>query len=156
MAEEEKKVESGNNESMDATTYIEALNKIKSSTVDKSLYEESLKENRQLMNALANGSTLQPAEAVQGPTKADLEKAILHGSTNLEIVQASLAHRQKVLEETGMDEYAYGTSNIKTYNPTQEQIANAEATAAGLAELVEAAEGDPDVFDTLLQKNSRK
>lgn len=156
MADENKKTESGANEEMDATSYIEALNKLKSSTVDKSLYEESLKENRQLMNALANGGSLQPSNEVKGPTKKELEDQILHGKSNLEIVKASLAHRKMVLEETGMDEYACGTTNIKSYNPTAEQVAAAEDTAAKLTELVEACEDNKDVFDTLLQKNSRK
>lgn len=152
---EEEKVVSGENKDLDAASYIEALNKIKSSTVDKNLYEKVVEENKTLTNALANGEYSSQPEVVEGPTLQDLEKRIMKGKSNLEIITASLEHRKKVLEETGMDEYACGTTSRKGYNPSADQLYQAELIANQLTDMVDSCDGDKDLFDTLLQKNSR-
>lgn len=153
--DEEKIAVSGEDKDLDAASYIEALNKIKSSSVDKNLYNKVVEENKKLTNALANGEYNNQPVVVEGPSYEDLEKRIVNGKSNLDIITASLQHRKKLLEETGMDEYACGTTTRRGYNPSADQLYQAELTAQQLTDLVDACDGDKDLFDTLLQKNSR-
>lgn len=143
---------------MDANSYVEALNQLKASTVDKSLLDAAREENKRLLNALATQRPVEPVQVVDnGPSKEQLAEIIVApGKSNLEVITASLKHREMVLAETGRDEYAMGANKGGKYNPTQSQLAQAEATAEALSELVNEANGDADVFDTLLMRNSYK
>lgn len=154
--EELKNVSSQDVAGMDANSYIEALNQLKASTVDKTLLEQAQEENKRLLNALANQRPIETTQVVDdGPTKEQLEKVITGEQSNLAIITASLKHREMMLEETGRDEYAIGASKGGLYNPTSEALAKAQATAEALENLVNEAQGDADYFDTLLQRSCR-
>lgn len=158
MKDEQINVSAETSTAMDANSYVEALNQLKASTVDKSLLDAAREENKRLLNALATQRPVEPTQVEDnGPTKEELAKIIITpGKSNLEVITASLKHREMVLAETGKDEYAMGTSAGGKYNPTQMQLAQAEATAEALSDLVNEANGDADIFDTLLMRNSYK
>lgn len=99
-------------------------------------------------------NNIEPVEVVEdGPSKADLEKILLDPeSTNLQIITASLKHREIVLRETGKDEYAASVAKGQRYEVHPNQLLEAEQTAQALQDLVDQCNGDEDVFNTLIKK----
>lgn len=150
----EEKVETSQEVVNDNADYIEAIKNLKASSVDKAVYDKKVEENKKLLQALVQGDVIKP-EIVTGPSKKELEDIMLHSNSNLDIAKASLKHRELVLEETGRDEYACGTTSARAYNPSAEQLMQAEQTAKILTELVEQADGDRDYFNTLLKKANK-
>lgn len=138
----------------DAVDFVEAIKSKDSIISSKDQEIAKLRaEKGYLINQMTNN--IQPDQQVvdDGPSKADLEKILLNPeSTNLQIVTASLKHREIVLQETGKDEYAASVATGQRYDVHPNQLLEAEQSVQALQELVDQANGDDDVFNTLIKK----
>lgn len=133
--------------------YIEAIKELKENTVSKDDYLKLVKENKQLLDSLVNGQTIDVPEAKPKPSIEDLRSHLMEeGLTNLDYVTTSLMLRNRVLEETGRDLYC---PVGEQYTPTQEDINTAKKVADELQEMVDFANGDANVFNAEFQRNTQ-
>ena len=92
LANESSPAEMGNE-----TDYITAIKDLKANSVSKSEYEKLQEENKQLINALANGETITTTVEVEKPSLADLRANLMkEDQTNLEFIKNALALRTAV------------------------------------------------------------
>lgn len=130
--------------------YIEAIKELKENTVSKDEYLKLAKENRQLLDSLVNGQTIDVPPVKPQPSIEELKNHLMdEGLTNLEYIKTSLQLRNRVLEETGRDLYC---PVGEQYSPTQEDINSAKRVAEELQEMVDFANGDANVFNAEFQR----
>ena len=132
------------------TDYITAIKDLKANSVSKSEYEKLQEENKQLINALANGETITTTVEVEKPSLADLRANLMkEEQTNLEFVKNALALREAVIEQEGYDPFVPRGSQ---YAPTAEDEATAQKVADIYQECVDYANGDSQLFTNELQR----
>lgn len=158
MAEEKEPttqpiVSEPNNVENDSNHYIEAIREMKANTVDKEAYRKLQEENKQLLNSLVNGETIETENAEQKESIEELRTKLFGTKrkdlTNLEFVDNSLKLRDALMESGEMDPFVPVGSKIK---PTDEDFAKAKKVAEVLRECVDYAEGNPDVFTDELKR----
>ena len=135
------------------TDYIEAINKIKSSTVSKDDYEALKQERNELLNNLVNGQyvSAEHTEPEQVKPLSQLRKQLFKPEktlTDVEYVTKALELRDRAIEETGKDCFV-GSSH--SYTPTSEDYATAQKVADVLKECVENSGGNNAMFMAELQ-----
>lgn len=134
-----------NEEATMETDYVEAIKNLKQNSVSKADYDALRLENKKLLQAVVNGQTIE--QEVQEPEVdlAELRKKVFDNpnQTNLEYVTNALKLREAVLEKEGYDVFVPQSSQ---YNPTQDDIARANKVAEVFQEMVDIADGDPNVF----------
>lgn len=149
---EEKINESGTVE--DATQdYIETIKTLKQNSVDRSKYDALRAENKRLLQAVVNG---QPGEVKveEKPVDInDLRLALTKEQTNLDYITNALKLREAVLKEGGEDPFVPVGSK---YTPTAADYEKANRVATVLQEMVDEADGDPQVFLNEYQRRVRK
>ena len=156
--EQEAQHESG------AEDYIETIKQLKANTVPKQDFENLKKENKSLLSALIDGKVTpemkqamaresEPAENIE-----DLRKTLFAPDanvTNLAFTQAALKLRKALIEKDGpsADPFLGRFDPSISRSPAEraEERQNAEDTAARLQEIVDASNGDPNLFQGLLQ-----
>ena len=142
-----------NNVENDSNHYIEAIKEMKANTVDKEAYRKLQEENKQLLNSLVNGETIETTDAEQKESIEELRSKLFGTKrkdlTNLEFVENSLKLRDALMESGEMDPFVPVGSKIK---PTDEDFAKAKKVAEVLQECVDYAEGNPDVFTDELKR----
>lgn len=123
----------------DYQQYIDTINDLKRNTVSRDKYQQLEQENRQLLNTLASGGTIDITQTAPEKTEAELRKELYHSGplSNLEYVKRSLALREKHLEETGEDDYVV---------PGRIDHARAQQIADIYQECVDASNGNPVLF----------
>lgn len=128
-----------------AEDYIEAIKNLKQTTVDKSAYDSLRAENKKLLESLINGEEIQPQNKVLSESIDELRHDILHneGLTNLEYWDKVLKLRSALLKRGDEDPFVPQGSKV---NATQADYATAEKVATIMQEMVDNAEGDPNVF----------
>lgn len=144
MIENEKLSESTAEDT--AADYIAAINDLKANTVSKEDYLKLKQENKQLLNSLVNGETVAQEVAIERPTTEQLRLNLINAKTNLDYAKASLALRERNLEETGIDDYL---PNAKTYSVTDVDRGSANRVATILQECIDGADNNPAVFRAL-------
>jgi len=151
MTEEEKLNETG---TVEETTqdYIDAIKNLKQNSVDRSKYDELRAENKRLLQAVVNGQTVEEKVEEKVDIK-ELREALKKEQTNLEYVTNALKLREAVLKETGHDCFVPSGSQ---YNPTQADYEKAQRVATVLQEMVDEADGDPNVFLNEYQRRVKK
>lgn len=134
--------------------YLDQITKLKKSTVSKQEYDKMLEENRRLLNTIVNGETA-AAETKDEPMVDvnALRKDLFNGEggdmTNLEFISKVLDLREALIKSGENDPFLpYGKDII----PTDEDIAAANRVATALAECVEYADGNSDIFTNELQR----
>lgn len=147
---EEEKIVSGAESDPSGVDYIEAIQKLKETTVSKESYEKVQEENRKLLQSLINGETIE-----QESEKTDIAalRQELFGEecelSNLEYMTKVMALRSAIIEEGGTDPFLpYGKKII----PTEEDIDTANRVAEIINECIEYADGDSSVFTNELQR----
>ena len=142
-----------NNVENDSNHYIEAIKEMKANTVDKEAYRKLQEENKQLLNSLVNGETIETTDAEPKESVEELRSKLFGTKrkdlTNLEFVENSLKLRDALMESGEMDPFVPVGSKIK---PTDEDFAKAKKVAEVLQECVDYAEGNPDVFTDELKR----
>lgn len=145
LANESSPAEMGNE-----TDYIAAIKDLKANSVSKSEYEKLQEENKQLINALANGETITTTVEVEKPSLADLRANLMkEEQTNLEFIKNALALRTAVIEQEGYDPFVPRGSQ---YAPTAEDEVTAQKVADIYQECVDYANGDSQLFTNELQR----
>ena len=128
-----------------AEDYIEAIKNLKQTTVDKSAYDSLRAENKKLLESLINGEEIQPQNKVLSESIDELRHDILQNDslTNLEYWDKVLKLRSALLKRGDEDPFVPQGSKV---NVTQADYATAEKVATIMQEMVDNAEGDPNVF----------
>lgn len=130
--------------------YIEQIKKLKETTVDRSTYEKVIAENKQLTQALVDGNYATAVKAEPVASIEDLAKGFMVGNhTNLDYISNALKYRQAVLDTYGEDVFV---SQDPTKSPTEADYAAASRIAETLQGIVDYANGNPDVFQSELQR----
>lgn len=148
---EEKINESGT--VVDNTDYIAAIKELKENSVDRSKYDALRAENKRLLQAVVNG---QPGEVQVQEKPADINElrlALTKEQTNLDYITNALKLREAVLKEGGEDPFVPVGSK---YTPTAADYEKANRVATVLQEMVDEADGDPQVFLNEYQRRVRK
>jgi hypothetical protein len=151
MAEEKQINETG--AVVDNTDYIEAIQTLKQNSVDRSKYEELRAENKRLLQAVVNGQPAEEQVEVAKPDINELRKALTKEQTNLEYVTAALKLREAVIAEGGEDPFVPVGSK---YTPTAADYERANRVATVLQEMVDEADGDPQIFLNEYQRRVKK
>jgi hypothetical protein len=130
--------------------YIAAINELKANTVSKDAFLKLKQENKQLLDSLVNGQSIE--QKVEAPKQSidSLKKHLQEeGLSNLDYVSTSLELRNRVLAEQGIDMYCpNGAKYVSTYD---DQMA-AQRVAEQFQEMVDLADGDSNVFDNEFQR----
>ena len=134
-----------NEEASMETDYVEAIKTLKQNSVSKADYDALRLENKKLLQAVVNGQTVEVEPEEPEVDLAQLRKNVFDNpnQTNLEYVTNVLKLRDAVLEKEGYDVFVPQSSQ---YSPTQDDIARANRVAEQFQEMVDIADGNPNVF----------
>ena len=134
------------------TDYISAIKDLKANTVSKSEYEKLQAENKQLIDALANGETIPASAETEKPSLDELRANLMkEEQSNLEFVKNVLALRNAVIEQEGYDPFV---PNGSQYVPTPEDVEIAQKVADVYQECVDYANGDSQLFTNELMRRT--
>lgn len=143
LDEENKTVETG--EVVDNTDYIEAIKSLKQNSVDRSKYEALKAENKKLLDSIVNGTEVALEVKKEEPSIKELREKVFNNpnQTNLEYITNALNLRDALIENGEEDPFVASSSQ---YTPDANDYARAEKVATVLREMVDTADGDPNVF----------
>lgn len=153
---EEKDLQSVPGEVEDMTPdYIAAINELKQNSVDKAKYDALRLENKKLLDAVVNGQTVEVQASKPEVNIQDLRNKLFNTEeqTNLEYITNALALRNALIESGQPDPFVPSGSK---YSPTQADYEKANRVATILQEMVDEAEGDPNVFRNEYQRRVKK
>lgn len=153
MGEEEKTVVSGEVEDM-TQDYLATIKELKEKSVDRSKYEELRAENKKLLEAVVNGSSVEAPKQEVVESIPELRKALFNEEqalSNLEFTKKSLELRRQLIANGEPDPFLPVGQQIQ---PTDYDIATANKVAEVLQECVDYAEGDNDVFTNELMRRT--
>ena len=145
--EEQKEIQ----ETSEITKYLDEIQKLKANSVSKEDYNKLKDENRDLLNSIVNGRTVEQEEQPKAKPNIDELRANLRKEdpSNLEYVQNVLALRNAVISEGGTDPFLpYGEKIV----PTNEDYEAADRVATVLQDCVDYANGDSLLFTNELYR----
>lgn len=136
--------ESGDVEDM-TPDYLATIQQLKQNSVDKAKYDALRLENKKLLDAVVNGQTVEVQSQVQKEDIQTLRNKVFNNpeQTNLEYITNALNLRNRLLEEGYEDPFVPQGTKISATKADYDQ-ANKVATV--LQEMVDEADGDPNVF----------
>ena len=146
MAENEQLLNSESGEVDDMTPdYLATIQQLKQNSVDKAKYDALRLENKKLLDAVVNGQTVEVQSQVQKEDIQTLRNKVFNNSeqTNLEYITNALNLRNRLLEEGYEDPFVPQGTKISA---TQADYDRANKVATVLQEMVDEADGDPNVF----------
>ena len=125
--------------------YVAAIKELKQNSVDKAKYDALRLENKKLLDAVVNGQTVETQAQVQKEDIQTLRNKVFNNpnQTNLEYITNALNLRNRLLEEGYEDPFVPQGSQITA---TQADYDKANKVATVLQEMVDEADGDPNVF----------
>lgn len=145
--------ETGNDTPADPSTkdYLDAINQLKANSVSKSEYDKLKADNKELLNAIVNGTRIEPP-APPAPQK-DLhelrEKVFNEDQTNLQYWTNVLELRNELISRGERDPFLpYGNKII----PTNDDYESAQRVANVVQQCINYANGDSAVFTNELQR----
>lgn len=153
MIEDENLVDSNESPETDASVYIDAIKKLKATTVSKEKYDKLMEEHREVVDSLTNGTyETVHTEEVAKPDINEVRNAVFgENLSNLEFWKNSLELRRQVLETTGEDVFMPKGHN---YQPTEHDAETAEKVASVVQECIDYANGDSALFTQELQRRT--
>ena len=143
---DEKVLNSESSEVEDMTPdYVAAIKELKQNSVDKAKYDALRLENKKLLDAVVNGQTVEVQSQVQKEDIQTLRNKVFNNpnQTNLEYITNALNLRNRLLEEGYEDPFVPQGTQISA---TQADYDRANKVATVLQEMVDEADGDPNVF----------
>ena len=144
-------------EGMDASGYVDALNKLKENMVDRTKYDKLAEDNKKLVEALANGSHFEEEDEESTEPSSEIAKRIFKNSkryrNDLEFFTDALAYRDALIEEGQVDPFLPFNHD---YSPDESDVQKAQDIADALKECVEYAQGDPKLFTSELMRRGVK
>lgn len=130
--------------------YIEALAEMKKNTVSREEYNKLMAENKQLVDAMVNGESIQMPTPEPEVNLDELRNDLFtKENTNLAFAEKALELREELLKRGEKDPFVPHGHN---YVPTDNDIESAEKAADALRHCVDVANGDPNVFQNELQR----
>lgn len=133
--------------------YIAAIKELKENSVSKEEFLKVKKENKQLLDTLVSGQTIEQPVTENKKTIQELKDRLMtDGISNLDYVITSLELRNRVLEDEGRDLYCPEGAQ---YNPTLQDRETAKRVAETLQEMVDVADGSPEVFNSEFQRRTQ-
>jgi len=153
MTEEEKTVVSGEVEDM-TQDYLATIKELKQNSVDRSKYEELRAENKKLLEAVVNGSSVEAPKQEVVESIPELRKALFNEDqslNNLEFAKKSLELRRQLIANGEPDPFLPVGNQIQ---PSDFDIATANKVAEVLQDCIDYAEGDADVFTNELMRRT--
>lgn len=148
----------------DAEGYIESIKQLKANSVPKDDYEKLKKENKSLLSALIDGKVTPEVEKALDRQKepgTDVNKLRERlfspdsNLSNLEFVRTTLELRKALMEKDGPEADIFlgkfDPSIARSPAEMAEEMQLADDTAKKLQEVVDASNGDPSLFQGLLQ-----
>lgn len=136
-----------NTDTNNSQQYIDAIREMQKNSVSREKYNKLEAENKQLLDTLVNGGTIEQVVVEPKASIEDLRKKIADSDktkiSNLEYMTAMLELRDRVLEETNDDIFAQ--------NNSYEERTKAERVAEIYQHCVDVADGDADAFDREFQ-----
>ena len=138
------------------STTIQQLTKriteLETNSVPLEDYNKVVEENHELTKAIIDGSSSRVKKSNQTPAKKPTLKELAMacsegGLSNLEMAKRELAYREVYMEKYGRDPFAPNA------NVTSADIKKAQEIADTMAECIEQAQGDPEMFNAIF--NSR-
>ena len=125
--------------------YIATIKELKQNSVDKAKYDALRLENKKLLDSLVNGQAVEAQAPVQKEDIQTLRNKVFNNpnQTNLEYITNVLALRDRLLEEGNDDPFVPQGTQISA---TQADYDRANKVATVLQEMVDEADGDPNVF----------
>lgn len=135
----------------DDSNYIEAIQELKENTVDKAKYEKLKEENKQLLNALVKGETIEQEKPIEAyDMHKEVDELLFGDNTNLEYITRALRIRQHLIDSGKEDPFI--TQDPTQGTPTEAQRQTAANVAQVLQEIVDYANGDAGVFNAEYQR----
>ena len=133
--------------------YLEVIKKMKENMVLKSDYDAAISENKKLAEQLITS----PNPQEQPKEKVDIKKLQDQFSastqmTNLEFVSSALKLRKALIEDGKPDPFLPVGRRI---SPTEDDIRKANKVAEAFEYCVDAAQGDPAIFNMELMRITR-
>lgn len=137
--------------------YIDVINKMKENMVLKSDYDEAINENRKLAEQLMRIPSPTEEAAAKAKPKVDVNKlkekfSAATQMTNLEFVDTALQLRDALIEDGKPDPFLPVGRRI---SPTEDDIRKANKVAEAFEYCVDAAQGDPAIFNMELMRITR-
>lgn len=153
---DEKKIPDEDQEELDnEVDYIGAINKLRETTVPKEVYDKLRKENKELINALANGEQIDSKKIEKDDINALRKELYCNGKelSNLDYVDKTLRLRRAIIDAGGTDPFLPQGTHAKI---TPLMIETAETAAEIMQECVDFADGDSGVFTAELQRRMKE
>lgn len=136
----------------DGTQYIKAIEELKANTVEKEKYEALQNENKQLLDALINGSQIELPGKDDSVDVAALRKELFDHNgqlSNLDYATKAVQLRDAIIDQGGVDPFLPIGKNI---SPTVEDVTKAARVAEALKSCIEYAAGDSQIFTQELMR----
>ena len=146
MAENEQLLNGESGEVEDMTPdYLATIQQLKQNSVDKAKYDALRLENKKLLDAVVNGQTVEVQRKVQKEDIQTLRNKVFNNpnQTNLEYITNALNLRNRLLEEGYEDPFV---PQVTQNSAVQADYDRANKVATVLQEMVDEADGDPNVF----------
>lgn len=129
--------------------YGEALAELKKNSVPKDQYDKLAKENKELMDAIINGTQVEAPKNEETADIGAIRKEMFDKEmTNLDYITHALALREALIAKGEPDPFLPEGNKI---SPTMDDVAAAERVADTLQYCVDIANGDPTAFTAALQ-----
>lgn len=126
--------------------YIATIQSIRESTVSKEQYEKLRLRNKQLLDALASGGSVEVESQKASVDIAELRKKLYKTEggdiSDLEYISNTLKLREAIMQSGGRDPFLPANSSAVT----SEMIESAQRVAEGLQYCVDEAQGDNRLF----------
>lgn len=154
--EENKQSVSGEKTPIDTNSpstqdYIDAINKLKENSVSKDKYQELIKENKQLLNSLVNGNSIEQKKQEPEMSISELRNNLFRNEdqSNLQYCENALKLRTAIIKQGGRDPFLpYGEGVL----PTDNDVECANRVARVMQECIDYAQGDSNIFTDELQR----
>lgn len=152
MAEKETNlpIEEGN----DVQQYIDTINKLKQNSISREKYDKLAENNKQLLEALANGNqvSFDEPKVANDEEVNNLRKelfSINNSMSNLEYMTKTLELRDALMSRGEADPFL---PTNKDYIPNEEDQERANEIAAALKQTIEYCDGDAQLFNSELRR----
>lgn len=133
------------------SNYIEVIQELKENSVDKKKYDKLKEENKQLLNALVKGETIEQEKPIEAyDMHKEVDELLFGDNTNLEYITRALRIRQHLIDSGKEDPFI--TQDPTQGTPTEAQRQTAANVAQVLQEIVDFADGDAGVFNAEYQR----
>lgn len=136
-------------------TYIEAITEMKKNSVSKSDYDKLLADNKQLLDAIINGTPVvtAPQEAPKPPVDVDKLRTELFSPesnlSNLDYATKALELREALLNRDNIDIFAPYGANLQL---SPEDLTGPQKLADALKSCIDYADGDSQLFTQELMR----